>query len=181
MRLVEEAKALLSHAVPHATLEEIQLRAMRALVAALTKKKYASKGRAAPQSSDATSTPAHPPEVAPTSPHEGFPEPEPEPSGVHPRRRGRHIPAAVRRAVYERDGNRCTYVDASGRQCAEVHRLEFHHLKPFACGGEHRASNLTLHCAAHNARAAEEDFGRELILEKRCSNAHDPFGQSGAG
>ena len=35
VRLVEEAKALLSHAVPHATLEDIQLRAMRAATAAM--------------------------------------------------------------------------------------------------------------------------------------------------
>jgi hypothetical protein len=40
VRLVEEAKALLSHAVPNVTLEELQMRAMRALVAELRKKKY---------------------------------------------------------------------------------------------------------------------------------------------
>jgi len=41
VRLVEAAKALLSHAVPNVTLEELQLRAMRALVTELKKKKYA--------------------------------------------------------------------------------------------------------------------------------------------
>ena len=41
VRLVEEAKSLLSHAVPNVTLEELQMRAMRALVAELKKKKYA--------------------------------------------------------------------------------------------------------------------------------------------
>src|SRR3954468_7414480 len=41
VRLVEEAKALLSHAVPNVPLEELQLRAMRVLVAELKKKKYA--------------------------------------------------------------------------------------------------------------------------------------------
>jgi hypothetical protein len=38
--LVDEAKALLSHAVPKLTIEELQLRAMRAFVADLKKKKY---------------------------------------------------------------------------------------------------------------------------------------------
>jgi hypothetical protein len=135
--LVDEAKALLSHAHPHATLEEIHLRAMRALVSELSKKKYA-------------------------VPH-------------HPRQRGRHIPAAVRRAVFERDGNQCTFGAAAGKRCAETHRLEFHHLTPFADGGEHDASNLTLRCAAHNALAAEEDFGRELVERKKRSRSHEPF------
>jgi hypothetical protein len=41
----------------------------------------------------------------------------------------RHIPAAVRRAVYARDGGRCTYRDNHGRRCAKRHDLEFHHKK----------------------------------------------------
>lgn len=94
----------------------------------------------------------------------------------HPRRRGRHIPAAVRRTVFERDGNRCTYVDANGGRCRETYRIEFHHLKPFATGGNHLASNLTLRCAAHNAFAAEEDFGRELIEDRKKSLEHEPCG-----
>jgi hypothetical protein len=39
-RLVEEAKALLAHAAPRASIEEVHLRAMRALVTALKKMKY---------------------------------------------------------------------------------------------------------------------------------------------
>jgi hypothetical protein len=87
----------------------------------------------------------------------------------HPRQdrqrhqRGRHIPAAVRRAVFERDGQQCTYLDPAGRRCSETRRLEFHHLEPFALGGEHTGANLALRCAAHNALAAEDDFGREMI------------------
>jgi 5-methylcytosine-specific restriction endonuclease McrA len=41
VKLVEEARALLSHSAPRATLDEIQLRAMRTLVAELKRKKYA--------------------------------------------------------------------------------------------------------------------------------------------
>jgi hypothetical protein len=73
----------------------------------------------------------------------------------------------VRRSVFERDGNRCSYVDGTGARCDETHRLELHHLIRFAAGGEHTASNLTLRCAAHNALAAEEDFGRAFMQGKQ--------------
>ena len=43
VRLVQEAKALLAHQAPRVTLEELQLRAMRAFVEALRKRKYGSK------------------------------------------------------------------------------------------------------------------------------------------
>jgi hypothetical protein len=59
------------------------------------------------------------------------------------------------------------------RRCRETRDLELHHLKPFAHGGENVASNLTLRCSAHNALAAEEDFGREVIEQKRDSTRHE--------
>ena len=46
----------------------------------------------------------------------------------------RYIPAAVRRAVAERDGNQCTFVDAEGRRCKELQSLQFHHRDPYARG-----------------------------------------------
>jgi 5-methylcytosine-specific restriction endonuclease McrA len=89
--------------------------------------------------------------------------------------RGRHIPAAVRRAVFERDGKQCSYLAATGKRCVETRRLEVHHLKPFAAGGEHSASNLTLRCRAHNALAAEADFGHAFIEGKKRSIEHEPL------
>ena len=63
----------------------------------------------------------------------------------------RHIPAAVRRAVHERDRGRCAFVDAQGRRCKEQHRLEFHHHdRPYGRGGDHRPDNIRLMCRAHN-------------------------------
>jgi hypothetical protein len=67
-------------------------------------------------------------------------------------------------------------MDANGTRCREVRRLEFHHLKPFSKGGDHLASNVTLRCAAHNALAAEEDFGRELVEDRKTSLQHEPVG-----
>ena len=79
----------------------------------------------------------------------------------------RHIPAAVRRAVYERDGGRCRYVDEQGRRCAERDRLEFHHRRPFGLGGDHSVANIALVCRAHNAYLAESDYGRDAIARHR--------------
>jgi len=81
----------------------------------------------------------------------------------------RHVPAAVRRAVRERDGDRCVYVDASGRRCGEQHRLEYHHRRPFGLGGDHRPQGIGFVCKAHNAYLAEHDYGREAMARFRRS------------
>jgi len=75
----------------------------------------------------------------------------------------RRIPAAVRRAVRKRDGSRCRFVDAQGRHGPERHRLEFHHRRPFALGGDHRPDNVVLMCRAHNRLLAEHDYGAEQV------------------
>jgi 5-methylcytosine-specific restriction endonuclease McrA len=85
----------------------------------------------------------------------------------------RHIPAAVRRAVRERDGNRCRYVDERGRRCAERDRLEFHHRHPFGMGGDHSPTNLRLLCPTHNQYLAELDYG-QATLKKRQSARETP-------
>jgi 5-methylcytosine-specific restriction endonuclease McrA len=75
----------------------------------------------------------------------------------------RHIPAAVRRAVRERDGNRCRYVNKQGRRCSERDRLEYHHRQPFGLGGDHSPQNIRLACHAHNQYLAEHDYGKEAM------------------
>jgi hypothetical protein len=77
--------------------------------------------------------------------------------------RSRYVPAAVRRAVYQRDGGRCGFVDEGGRRCAARSRLEFHHRRPFGHGGDHDPGNLGLMCRTHNAYLAEVDYGRERM------------------
>jgi len=83
----------------------------------------------------------------------------------------RHIPAAVRRAVHDRDGGRCTYRDRLGRRCARRHDLEFHHKHPFARGGDHGAANLTLMCRAHNTLMAEQDCGEDVMARFRAATS----------
>jgi hypothetical protein len=75
----------------------------------------------------------------------------------------RHIPAAVRRAVRDRDEGRCRFVDGQGRRCSETRWLEFHHRHPFAIGGGHSFANIGLLCRAHNRLMAERDFGKGKI------------------
>ena len=53
VRLVQEARALLSHRAPRLTLEEVYLRAMRAFVETLRKQKYGSKESAGATTDDA--------------------------------------------------------------------------------------------------------------------------------
>jgi hypothetical protein len=176
VELVERAKTLLSHGAPRPDLGDLHLRAMRALVAELEREKYAmtARQRVARKS---------PPEI--TDEHlrrgesERKPEPQPAPAPAPapepkpPRRRARHIPARIRRAVFERDAGCCTYRSDSGERCRETARLELHHSIAFAQGGEHRLDNVTLRCRAHNALAAEQDFGRDFVTRARDSSQHE--------
>ena len=81
----------------------------------------------------------------------------------------RQIPAAVKRAVYERDGGRCRYEDEQGRRCTARQGLEFHHRRPFGHGGDHSVANIALACRCHNGYLAEVDYGREAIARHRRS------------
>jgi hypothetical protein len=70
----------------------------------------------------------------------------------------RHVPAAVKRAVWARDEGRCAFVGTNGR-CPERGFLEFHHVVPFADGGATDAANLELRCRPHNSFETEAWFG----------------------
>jgi hypothetical protein len=91
----------------------------------------------------------------------------------HPRSRAasrtatRHISAAVKREVWKRDGGRCAFQGREGR-CQETGFLEFHHVMPYAAGGETSVENLQLRCRAHNALEAERWFGRPPLMRERC-------------
>ncbi len=70
-----------------------------------------------------------------------------------------HIPAHVRRAVFERDGGRCQYRLASGEICGSTRSLEIDHITPRAQGGPSTIENCRVACRAHNDRAARRAFG----------------------
>jgi hypothetical protein len=71
----------------------------------------------------------------------------------------RCIPAEVIRAVWHRDGGRCAFVGKTGRRCIEEGFLEFHHVTPYAVGGQSTIDNIQLRCRAHNSYESERDFG----------------------
>ncbi|MDB5214144.1 MAG: hypothetical protein JWO86_2071, partial [Myxococcaceae bacterium] len=80
--------------------------------------------------------------------------------------RVRAIPAGVRRAVFERDGEHCTFVDDAGERCPQRGHLELDHVEARALGGTNAASNLRVRCRAHNRLAAEEVFGKAHVAER---------------
>ena len=80
----------------------------------------------------------------------------------NPKRR-RHCPAAVARAVFERDGKQCSYVSPGGRRCNARWCLELDHVDPWAVGGEDTIENLRLRCRAHNQRYARLYFGQSRV------------------
>lgn len=69
----------------------------------------------------------------------------------------RHIPAAIKREVWRRDGGQCAFRGERGR-CRETGFLEFHHVVPFAKGGATVSQNLELRCRTHNVYEAEQEF-----------------------
>jgi hypothetical protein len=104
---------------------------------------------------------------------------------AHPRNppvqqaRSRHIPAAVRRRVWHRDGGRCAFVGAEGR-CSERGFLEFHHVLPYADGGKSVVENLELRCRAHNRYEAARWDGTLFARESRpdqSNSAQDRVGE----
>ena len=83
----------------------------------------------------------------------------------------RHIPASVRRAVWARDAGRCAFEGTEGR-CGESGFLEFHHVVPFARGGEATVDNIKLRCRAHNQHEAVEEFGDRALFVREIPPAY---------
>jgi len=71
----------------------------------------------------------------------------------------RNIPAEVKRLVDARDRRRCALVAPNGRRCDERRFLEFHHVIPYAAGGQPTAENIQLRCRAHNGYEADLFYG----------------------
>jgi len=66
-----------------------------------------------------------------------------EGTATRPRGRRKPIPREVRRAVFERDGGKCT-------ECGSTFDLQYDHVIPVALGGASTAENLQLLCADCN-------------------------------
>jgi 5-methylcytosine-specific restriction endonuclease McrA len=85
------------------------------------------------------------------------------------------VSRATRRAVFERDGERCTFTDADGHRCPATTWLELDHVIARALGGTDEVGNLRVRCRAHNALHAERTFGKEYVERKIGERRHrDP-------
>jgi 5-methylcytosine-specific restriction endonuclease McrA len=91
----------------------------------------------------------------------------------------RHIPRATKREVSKRDGGQCTHVAPDGRRCSERHFLEFHHIRPYAQGGEATVDNITLRCRRHNQYEADLIFGPRAGTALPRAIGHSPGGAHG--
>jgi hypothetical protein len=180
--LLEQARDLLQHEVSDRDLARVHRLAIEALLEKLSKRKYAARGAEGPGTPRGSEQPdpisgaerlGAPPTATMThTGHVGVVEPvttgTPASADCTRRRpRGRHIASPVKRAVWERDTGRCTFTDGRGQRCRETALLEFHHREAYAKGGLTDLQNVTLHCRSHNRLAAEHEYGRVFMNDKR--------------
>lgn len=139
--LLRRAQELLSHSVPSGDVAQVLERALRGLVEGLERQNARNR--------DARSEAGMPPRKH------------------HPHKGSRHIPASIRRAVWDRDDGQCTFVGAQGRLCRARRFLELDHAEPVAQGGATSVENLRLRCRAHNQYEADRVFGEGFMSRKR--------------
>jgi hypothetical protein len=158
---LDRARELLRHRNPSGDLEAIMERAVDLLVAQLEKERLAKTAR--PKKAPQDSAPAKAPAKAPASTTSGY------------------VSRAVRREVFARDGERCTFVDDANHRCEARGFLEIDHVHPRALGGSGALENLRVRCRQHNGLAAERHFGRPYVEAKKsyrrqrgCVRAADP-------
>ncbi len=84
---------------------------------------------------------------------------KPRPSRA-PHPRARAVPAAVKRVVWVRDLGRCAFIATGGHRCNERRFVEFHHVDPYALGGEATVDKIELRCRRHNDYEGRLYFGK---------------------
>jgi len=172
-RKLEAARMGLGHSIPNATIEQALEVALDLLLekqakargqvkrppsiaptptASATAKEQQTPSDSLPSISNSSSASA-PPILAPTTR-------EPFHRRTGPRET---IPAAVRRAVWDRDDGRCTWPLDGGGRCGSTQRLELDHVVPWGKDGRPTEANLRLLCHCHNALAAQQEFGARLM------------------
>jgi hypothetical protein len=183
---LQRAQDLLRHRIPNGDPAAIFDRALTVLLDELERTKLAATTHPrAPQPPKGSRRPGHADGPARRTEGAGAPAsltaspaaPSPGAPASRPRstNHSRHIPAAVKRAVWVRDGAQCTFVGTQGR-CAERGLLEIHHRLPYAAGGEATLANVCLTCARHNRHEAAQYFGSEA-LSRRDDRDGEPTGR----
>ncbi len=177
---LKTARSGLSHAIPGATTEQV----LEVALDLLLEKQARARGQVKRPRKTVAATPSEP-LASPLPPstqaisnretisnREANPTMRPPPAAASipteppPHRRDGHrasIPAAVRRAVWQRDVGRCSWPTDGGDTCGSTHRLELDHIVPWAEWGGETEANLRLACAAHNRLAARQAFGERVM------------------
>jgi hypothetical protein len=162
---IERARDLMRHANATGDLAVVVERAMDLLLEKLERHRLGKTTRPRAAESLEPPVPPEPPESrgsqatasVPRPSGSGEPPAPPAPS---------HIPRATRRAVFERDGVRCTFTDAEGNRCPSTTFLELDHIIARARGGSDDLANLRVRCRAHNHLHAEQTFGKHHVARK---------------
>jgi hypothetical protein len=62
----------------------------------------------------------------------------------------RHVPANIKRLVFQRDQGKCQYKSETGHICGSKFQSQIDHVRPIYLGGTNEAENLRVLCANHN-------------------------------
>jgi hypothetical protein len=164
LKKLDAARDGLSHSIHGATTEQV----LEAALDLLLEKQARSRGQVKkPRATVAAATPTQAESPAataaaqPEAPALALVPAEPPP----PRRSGSRqaIPAAVRRAVWERDRGRCAWPLDGGGCCGSTHRLEFDHVVAWARDGAPTVDGIRLLCRRHTVLAARQAFGERCV------------------
>src|SRR6187549_2974425 len=180
--LLERVRGLAGHRLPSGDLMTLLKRGLEAYERELTKERFAlgskprrSRGVApvpsapsappAPSEADLSATARAKPQLSTldSSNLDAQSMPNVSPNANPNPNPNRHVPAAVARAVFLRDGQQCSYVAPDGRRCSARRCLELDHVHPWAEGGESTIEDLRLRCRAHNQRYARQYFGKSRV------------------
>jgi hypothetical protein len=144
LELLRLATDMLGHAIPTGDDAAVVDRALRLLVADLSKRKFADTRKPRCSSGRRNAQQA----------------------GVVSRPTAREPSASVKRAVWQRDLGRCAFVGTEGHRCNERRFVEFHHVDPYALGGEATVQGIQLRCRRHNDYEGRLYFGRRRARPK---------------
>ena len=192
LKMLDTARDGLSHRIPGASMEQVLKAALQLLLEKQARARglvkrprkvlatpipiptpasatppNSTSGPARTSQANLTSAVALAPSQAPTPGTTPTPTKPPPPNDTAPRHRRtgprQHIPVAISRAVWQRDGGRCSWPLDSGGICGSTHRLELDHVVPWARWGGETVDDLRIVCRAHNAPAARQAFGGRCV------------------
>lgn len=100
-----------------------------------------------------------------------------------PARRSRYIPAAVRRAVWERDRGCCQWKLEGGGICGSPLRVEIDHIEGWAKGAGATVKELRILCRVHQDASARQLYGDAVMdryTRRKGGTCSEPVASYGA-